>query len=167
MLIRRSIYLFVPLLFIFTSCGQDEAQIQFERDAYGQPSGYTHTSGTGEIDEDNIDEDDWNISPFFSGLVYSVDPVYPNPVLANDRLTLQISLAGINDIQRVLVYAFDHQIQSLKPVADYPGPIPAVIILSIDARLIPFNAQDPLGLHRLIVTDERENVITYGDVQIM
>src|SRR5699024_8848728 len=125
----------------------DEAQIQFEREAFSQPSGYTHTSGTGAVDEEKIDEDDWRISPFFSGLVYSVDPVYPNPVLSNDRLTLQISLAGINDVQRIHVYAFHYQLQSLRRVADYPGPIPSVIILTINARQIPNNPQDPGGLH--------------------
>ena len=51
------------------------------------------------------------------------------------------------------------------PVADYPGPIPSIVILSLDAGTIPFHREN-LGLHRLIVTDERENVITYGDVLI-
>src|SRR5690625_1028728 len=88
MAFRRALYMIVPLLFLL-SCGQDEAQLQFEREAFGEPSGFTKTSGTGEIDRENVDEDDWRISPFFSGLVYSVDPIYPNPVLSNDRLTLQ------------------------------------------------------------------------------
>lgn len=164
--IRHFCTMIVPLLCFFVACGQDEAQIQFERDAYSQPSGYTHTSGTGAVDEDNIDSDDWRISPFFSGLVYSIDPVYPNPVQSNDRLTLQINLAGMNDVQRIHVYSIDKQMLPLKYVDSYPGPIPSVIILTINARQIPVNPQNPKGLHRLLVTDERENVITYGDVQI-
>lgn len=165
MAFRRALYMIAPLLFLL-SCGQDEAQLQFEREAFGEPSGFTKTSGTGEIDRENVDEDDWRISPFFSGLVYSVDPIYPNPVLSNDRLTLQISLAGINDIQRIQVYSFSYQLQASILVEVYPGPIRSIVILSLDAGTIPFHRENPLGLHRLIVTDERENVITYGDVLI-
>src|SRR5690625_3383736 len=123
MAFRRALYMIVPLLFLL-SCGQAEAQLQFEREAFGEPSGFTKTSGTGELDRENVDEDDWIISPFFSGLVYSVDPIYPNPVLSNDRLTLQISLAGFNDIQRIQAFSFTYQLPPSMPVADRPGLIP-------------------------------------------
>lgn len=166
MALKHYLKIIVPLLVLITACSQNSAQNDFEREAFSPPSEITRTNGNGEVDENHIDENDWRIAPFFSGLVFTVSPAFPNPVLTNDHITLNMSLVGINDIQRILVYALSNYVQAERIVADYPGPILSNVIITINASQVVDNPQDPQGVYRLVATDERGNVITYGDVKI-
>lgn len=154
------------IVFGILGCSQNNAQREFEQEAYKLPNGITQTDSQGNIDEEHVDTDDWRISPFYIGVVTLVEPVFPNPVLTNDRLTLSISLVGINDIQRIMVYSLNENYIQPKFVTEYPSPILSFVTISISPLEIAFNTTNPQGLYRIVVEDERRNVITYGDVQI-
>lgn len=161
------VFLVLLILFSFIGCNQNNAQLEFEQKAYTTlPENFTRTTSQGDLDEDHIDINDWRVSPFYEGLVLAIDPIYPNPVLTNDRLTLQISLVGINDIQRIMIYSMNENYTQPKFVTEYPSPILSFVTISISPQDIIFETTSPQGLYRIIVEDERRNVITYGDVQI-
>ncbi len=155
------------VLFIITGCAQNDAQREFEEQAFTFDDNITQTNGQGEIIDNNEDPDDWRTAPFFSGLVF-VDPIFPNPVLTNDRLTLNILIAGNDAVSGLRIYSYpgisrprvvyDDDVRRPLP----PGTI-SVSLNPLDLTATPENAQ---GTYRLVILDANENVITYGDVRI-
>jgi len=82
-----SIPVFLCFLLFSASCTRNNAQRDFEQDAYMEPAGYTSAERPTELT--SVDEDDWRTSPLFQGLV-KVYPAYPNPVSTNEQFFLEI-----------------------------------------------------------------------------
>lgn len=162
---HATVLLFFALL-LFTGCSQNDAQREFEEQAFTFDDNITETKGSGEIIEGNEDPDDWRTAPFFSGLVF-IDPIYPNPVLTNNRLTLNILITGNDAVSRLRVYSYP-EFTRPRPVYNDPrSPLPpgtlSISLNPLDLSPTPENAS---GIYRIVVLDGRENVITYGDVRV-
>jgi len=160
---------FFIFLFIFfvSGCSQSDDQRKFEQEAFQLPEGITQTNGRGQVVNDNVDPDDWRVAPFFQGVV-QVDPAYPNPVLTNDRVTLDIHITGLDAVSGIQIHAL-HNINQLSPTiySDNRSPIPpGLLSISINPLNIPQTPENPQGRYRIIVFDRNYNVITYGDIEI-
>lgn len=163
--------LLLPVLFIIalTSCGQDDDQREFEQEAFQLPEGITETDFDGTVISE--DPDDWRTSPFFQGLVF-VDPAFPNPVSIGDQLSLEIDIAGIDAVSGLTVAvliedAANAQFRTLYTDSQNPLP-PGLTSVSINpVELGRFNnPESARGIHRLIIYDNRQNIISYGDVRV-
>lgn len=158
----------VLLLFLMmtTGCSQNDAQREFEEQAFTFDERITQTNGSGQIVDENIDEDDWRTAPFYSGLVF-VDPIYPNPVLTNDRLTLNILITGNDAVSGLRIYSYPGFSRPRIVYDDVRRPLPpgtiSVSLNPLDLTPTPESAQ---GTYRIVVLDANENVISYGDVRI-
>ena len=156
---------FFVFLFIFfaAACSQSGDQREFERQAFQLPDGITQTNGSGEIVNDNVDPDDWRVAPFFQGLVI-VDPAFPNPVMTNQQLAIRVHLPFIENITHLDVYV-------LRNLNDYQFLRRQTAMTLVDIILDPLDdiaqfSENPLGLYRIIIFDNNDNVITYGDIEI-
>lgn len=159
------------ILFLFAAagCGQDDDQREFEREAYQLPDGITETEGNGTIISE--DPDDWRTSPFFQGLIF-VEPAFPNPVTISDLLNIEIDVTGFDAVSGLTVAvlienAANAQFRPLFTVNQNPLP-PGFTSININPlELGRFNTPESArGLHRLIIFDNRQNIISYGDVLV-
>lgn len=165
---------YISILMIFTfiaaaGCGQDDDQREFEQEAYQLPEGITETEGNGTIISE--DPDDWRTAPFFGGLI-TVEPIYPNPVSVSDQLSLDISVTGIDAVSGLTVAvlienAANAGFRSLYSVSQNPVP-PGLTSIPINPlELGRFNSPESArGIHRIIIFDNRQNIISYGDVRV-
>ena len=160
---------FIVFLFIFfvSGCSQSDDQREFERDAFNIPEGFTQTNGRGEIVDDNIDPDDWRIAPFFQGLISFNRYPHPNPVLTNDRITIEFFVTGVDAVSGIRVFAV-HNINNLSFLyEDNRTPLPTGLhSISLNPLQIAQTPENPQGLYRIVIEDGNRNVITYGDVKI-
>lgn len=161
--VRTVLVLFLVITF---GCSQNDAQREFEQQAFTFDERITQTNASGQIIDENIDEDDWRTAPFFSGLVF-IDPIYPNPVLTNDRLTLNILITGNDAVSGLRIYSYPGFTRPRIVYDDVRRPLPpgtvSVSLNPLDLTSTPESAQ---GTYRVVVLDANENVISYGDVRI-
>ena len=164
---KKNLFL-LPLCFLLliTACSQSDDQREFEQQAFSTPEGFTETKSNGEIVEGRADPDDWRVSPFYRGLI-DVFPPYPNPVLTNERVTFEVSVAGIDAVDGFRVYAF-YRGSSLFPLfPEFQRPLPpGLLSISLNPLDIAEIRENPQGLYRIIVLDAEGNVITYGDIRV-
>lgn len=158
----------VSLIFLLIiSCNQNDEQREFEQKAISLPENITATNANGAIVEGGEDPDDWRIAPLFQGVV-SLEPLpYPNPLLTNQRLTLNIFVTGVDGVAglRVLVLYNENSIRPVYELATSPLPT-GLTSISLSAGDIAQFDDNPEGLYRIIVEDRQRSIITYGDVRI-
>jgi hypothetical protein len=162
-------FVIILSVFLMLGCGQDDDQRQFEQEAFQLPGGITETEGNGSIVSE--DPDDWRIAPFFQGLI-SIEPIYPNPVSIGDQLSLDINVLGIDAVSGLTVAVLNEDaanapFRSLYTVNQNPLP-PGLTSIPINpVELGRFNnPESARGIHRLIIYDGRQNIISYGDVLV-
>ena len=159
----------ILLIFILAGCGQDDEQREFEQEAFQLPEGITETEGNGTIISE--DPDDWRTSPFFQGLIF-VEPAFPNPVSTSDQLSLEIEVSGIDAVSGLTVAvliddAANAGFRTLYTNSQSPYPTGLTSIPINPIELGRFNTPESArGLHRLIIFDNRQNIISYGDVLV-
>lgn len=161
--------LFCTMALLFFSCGQDDEQREFEQKAFQLPEGITETEANGTIISE--DPDDWRTSPFFQGLVY-INPPFPNPITIGNQLNIEVEVSGIDAVSGLTVAVLFEvgagaQFRPLYTVNQNPLP-PGLTSISINpVELGRFNTiESARGIHRLIIYDNRENIISYGDVRV-
>lgn len=160
-----SVLLLFTLIVIY-GCTQNDAQREFEEQAFTFDDNITQTNGRGEVVDNNEDPDDWRTAPFFSGLVF-VDPIFPNPVLTNDRLTLNILITGNDAVSGLRIYSYPGFSRPRVVYDDVRRPLPpGTISVSLNPLDLTPTPESAAGIYRLVVLDANENVITYGDVKI-
>lgn len=153
--------LFINLI-ILSGCSQNSDQREFEQQAFSEPSDITVTNQNGEVI--SRDPDDWRIAPFFQGDIELISPPFPNPVLTNDRLTINVQ---INFLERISgIYIRVYRPPSFYQIDDRAQVTTGITTFTIDPIQIAGGNPNPQGRYRIIIQDENENVITYGDVEI-
>ncbi len=170
--LKSTLYAFLMamlLLFSAAACGQNDDQRDFEREAFSLPDGITETDERGQIIDGNEDPDDWRIAPFFAGLVF-IDPLPgPNPVPIGDRITFEISSPFIDGISFLEIIVLIQDGTNFQPRSVY-GPARFELSESISIDPVLFGrtgtAESARGLHRIILLDGRDAVISYGDVLV-
>jgi len=156
----------ILLIVMAAGCSQNRDQRDFENQAFRSPDGFTQTSPSGEVLDS--DPDDWRIAPFFQGLV-EVRPAYPNPVQTTGQVKIDVEVTGIEAVSglRLVVFYFD---DTIEPVyIDQRAPLPpGLSVINVNPiELGRFNTvESALGLHRVILMDGNENIITYGDIKV-
>jgi len=160
-----SIPIILGILLLTASCTRNNAQRDFEQDAYMEPAGYTAAESPTELT--SIDEDDWRTSPLFQGLV-KVYPAYPNPVSTNEQFFLEIESL------------FTNSINGIEIVVRYPNnrPFPIYQEFETDINGLKTILLDPLelgmdgspeaarGLKRIFIFDGNGQMISYGDIEV-
>lgn len=160
-----AICLIAILFYLLSGCNQNSDQREFERAAFSAPSGITETNERGEIINNNNDPDDWRISPFFQGDVDLIPPPFPNPVQSNDIITIDIQVHFLDRISGISLRVY--QPPNMYPVDERTQITTGTTTFKINPLLIsPPNQTNPAGIYRLIIQDETQNVITYGDIEI-
>ena len=158
-----TLYFLLLILTVFgTVCTNNDAQNKFEALAYALPSNYTETDFQGNTVRE--DSDDWRISPFYLGLV-DVEPIFPNPIGYGNNATLDVNVNGVSfsSIMEVgyLTEANNFiDLQILDVASDFE-------ILSFTINTNQFGtATAARGIHRLLLIDGNQRIISYGDLLI-
>lgn len=152
---------------LFYGCAQSSAQRDFENEAFRFPDNITETTPNGSLIENGqVDPDDWRIGPDYQGLI-EVEPAYPNPVNIDGNMFIQVDFLFSISVSKLIVFAF--QDPSLPVfVQDFQqNSNSGVEVLNVPPS--QFAAGSGVGTtpyYRIIITDENENVITYGDVEV-
>jgi hypothetical protein len=158
---------FSLVIAILTGCSQNDSQREFEREAFNLASGITQTNERGEIVEGNLDPDDWRIAPFFQGLVI-VDPAFPNPVLSNGRVFINVQVTGIDAVSGLVVYVLHEAGNVPRFIYEEPSRplMTGLYTISLNPLSIAQFQENSQGIYRIILEDFNRNIITYGDIQI-
>ena len=164
----KNIYLqnaFILLFFviILSGCNQNSDQREFEQQAFSEPSGFTETDQNGVV-IGSPDPDDWRIAPFFQGDIELISPPHPNPVLSNNDLIINIQVNFLDRISGIFIRVY--RAPRFYEIDARPQIPTGTTTFTIRADIIAGDNTNPQGLYRIIIQDENENVITYGDVKI-
>lgn len=158
----------VLFLVILAGCKPSEDQILFEQEAFRPPSNITTTNERGIVQSE--DPDDWRIAPMFYRLV-RVNPIFPNPTSGND-LRLQIYIERTEavfgmEIVRIDPRNYPHRFISLYRNNQAPMQ-PGMININIPFQVMfpQHPGYDERGIHRILIYDGRNNLISYGDVRL-
>lgn len=163
-----ALLLLATILFLST-CTKNDAQRDFEREAYRLPQNYTQTSHTGAVI--SLDEDDWRTSPLFEGLVV-VNPPFPNPVNTNENVQFELEVTGVQSVSGLEVIV---QFDDADPSSGFKSLY--FETQTLDPGLTTFRinplelgrtdvAESARGLHRIYIFDGSQNMISYGDIQV-
>ncbi len=160
--------IFSGLFFLFGSCAQTDAQREFENRALNPPQNITQMTEGGNRVENGNDPDDWRTSPMYRGLVEIVTPAYPNPVDLNSPLILEIENKGFETLSGIEVYVFreNYRNQILLYSSLDSSIDPGLITIQLSPTQFGDGSQTS-GLYRLLIYDGRQNVLSYGDVEVL
>ncbi|MGK7369754.1 MAG: hypothetical protein ACNS64_06030 [Candidatus Halalkalibacterium sp. M3_1C_030] len=152
---------------ICVACSQSDAQRDFENRAFQAPQNITETTANNElVDGGDVDPDDWRIGPDYRGLI-EVDPIYPNPVLIDDFLFLELEFQFESRIRGLKIFAFRDPGINIQQVEEINRELNTFETLQISPSLFAGSTGVGLvSLYRIVVTDLNENVLTYGDVEV-
>lgn len=140
--------------------GTSEEQLAFREAAYQVPQGYTAVAADGDVI--STDADDWRTAPVYAGRFYVEIPPSPNPVTADESMSMTVFVDGgvIGGLSLYRVNALG----DLQRVERVPGATrTGLYTLVLDGGEL-IDAET--GLVRLVILDGREEVVTYGDVQV-
>ncbi|MGB0346578.1 MAG: hypothetical protein ACPGGA_03775 [Balneolaceae bacterium] len=155
--------LFIAFYLLIVSCTNDDAQQKFESQAYGEASNYTETNFQGDIVR--ADSDDWRISPLYVGLA-SVQPVFPNPVQYGSNINLEVELNGA-PVSTIIELGYLNESNAWFPlqIQDITSDFELVTFF-INTRQFGNSAEQARGIHRLLLFDGNQRLISYGDLLI-
>ncbi|MDZ7715655.1 MAG: hypothetical protein U5J95_05520 [Balneolaceae bacterium] len=152
---------------LLISCSKSNDQRKFEKQALSFPENITEYNANGQPIENRDDPDDWRIGPDFSGLIKIQTPAHPNPVNLNSSITIDIDVAGFEAINGLEIYVFRDPANLIGPIfiSDQSPLPPGVTTVILDPSQF---AQSGSGsqLYRILIYDNRENLISYGDLQV-
>lgn len=148
------------------SCATSTDQRDFERDALQDPAGITRTNAQGQVESQ--DDDDWRIAPLFQALI-EVRPPFPNPATVGDRITFEISVTGVQAIEGIIVFERlnNGNLSELFTTVDTQSST-TFIVFELDPLLLQNfgNGNGQIGLHRILIYDFNNQLISYGDIEI-
>lgn len=151
------------------SCSStDDAQREFEREAFRTPSGITETDGSGNII--STDPDDWRVGPLFAGFVEVQQPAYPNPT-TGQIVTIELLITGLGAVNGLDVLTLDDRNFFRRLFFDERRPLPVGFtqIIINPVQFAPGGSgtiSGARGLHRVFIFDGRDNLISYGDIRV-
>jgi hypothetical protein len=154
------------VLFLTYGCSSaDDAQRQFENEAFREPANFTRTDHSGTIIEE--DPDDWRVGPLFQGFV-EISPAYPNPT-TGELVTTEMLVTGLQAVNGLEVVRLDNRGNFRLLYLDDRIPMPTGFsMITFDPQLFSESESisDARGLHRVFIFDNRRNLISYGDLKI-
>ncbi len=160
---------FLLILFIGIACSQSDAQREFENEAFMTPQNITETTPDGNLVENgSVDPEDWRIGPDYRGLI-RIDPAYPNPVNLNSNLLIQVDFLFSSPVSELIIYVFQDPTLETRFITSFEqSSLGNIDVLNIPAPQIALpSGVGTSSVYRILITDENENIITYGDVEII
>ncbi len=164
----RNCFIFFAAALLISACSQSSAQRDFENEAFRFPDNITETTPNGSLVENGqVDPDDWRIGPDYQGLI-DVDPAYPNPVNLDGNMRIKVEFPFINSVSGLIVFAFQDPTQPIL-VQDFQlNSASSVEVLNIPpSQFVSGTGVGNSPFFRILITDENENVITYGDIEVV
>ncbi|MEX0779158.1 MAG: hypothetical protein WD491_08440 [Balneolales bacterium] len=152
---------------LISGCSRNEDQVQFEREAFITPEGFTEANSLREIVGPE-DPDDWRISPMFQGFLEVKVPAHPNPT-QGDFVHIELLIYGIESINGLMVESVNERNEFQQLYFHGRGTLePGILTISFDPiRFSPSRVySDARGLNRVLIYDQNDNLITYGDVMV-
>ena len=153
-------------LFALLSCSESEEQREFERQAFQTPANITETDAQGNVS--SRDEDDWRIAPMFQALI-EVRPPFPNPLPISEQITFEISVTGVQSIEGIRVFELldNGNLLELFNTVDTSSST-TFIVFTLNGQEFQNlgGGNGARGLHRIIIYDFNNNIITYGDILV-
>lgn len=166
-LINKYNPVFLSLLcLLFFACAKSDDQRRFEDEAFVQPQGITQTTADGSIVSD--DPDDWNVGPMYQSLIIVDQPAFPNPVDYNSNFTIRINLQTPDAVNQMIFYSFRYPTELNGPIYELDqSRLQLFNSVTIPASSIADQgAAGAAGTYRILIYDGRDNLITYGDVEL-
>lgn len=151
--------------FLVLSCTRNDAQRDFEKEAYSAPNNYTETTSQGAVK--SADEDDWRTSPLFQGLIEIVPP-FPNPVQTNQAVQFEVEVTGVQSINglEVLVRLPDNSFRSLYQSNQTLQPGLTTFQINPIEFALNGNPEGARGLNRVYIFNASSQMISYGDIMV-
>ncbi len=156
-MIRHPTVLLILVCLTLAGCSGNEDE--FRDRLFAEPSGIVETDDDGDVIDWPSTEMDWETSPRYVGVLI-FDPAYPNPATPSTTIKIPVTVRTsdfrgglyIDWIRDGLIYRLRDY-----PFVDEPG----YFVLELDAALF-----GTTGLFRVLITDARAEVISYGDILI-
>ncbi|WP_350200148.1 hypothetical protein [Gracilimonas sp.] len=154
-------------MLMLASCTRNDAQREFEKEAYSFPANFTETTNQGVVQ--NLDEDDWRTSPLFQGLIEIVPP-YPNPVLTSQNIQFEVNVTGINSVTGIQVWTELPNGRQQIIYEDFETLQPGLTTFQIDPILLSWDSNNSpegaRGLNRVYIFNANQQMISYGDIMV-
>lgn len=164
----KNIIGFLLITLVSVACSQSDAQREFENQAFSTPQNITETTSSGDlVDGGDTDPDDWRVGPDYRGLVEVGKPAYPNPVLIDDFIFIELDFGFESRIRGLRIFAFSDPNVNIQQIDEITRELSTIETLRISPSL--FAGSTGVGLasvYRIVITDQNENVLTYGDVEV-
>lgn len=167
-----STFLLLIVAVLFLGCSKSDDQLQFEREALSQPQNITETDGNGNI-TGTSDPDDWRIGPMYrgriniGGLSDSQVP-FPNPVAFNSTLHIYLTQLTPDEISTLEIYKLtefnNRQVVRLYDEFEINSTFNDLRIPA--SKIADGEGSGASGIYRILIYDGRENLISYGDVEV-
>jgi hypothetical protein len=151
------------------SCSKSDDQREFENAALSVPQGITEMTARGTPVPDKGDPDDWRVSPMYRGLIDIEMPASPNPVALNSSLRIDLYITSLETISALEVFAFELPGSLYGPIFNQENLSSTTLVsINLNAAVVANSSpgSQASGLYRILIYDGRQNLITYGDVQI-
>jgi len=163
---RSYVTLLAVSILLLIGCGKSDDQKEFEEQAYSTPAGITETTANAQQDPISVDPDDWQISPMYRGFVQFETLPYPNPVVRNNATRFDLNVTGIESVPGLFIFIYDSASDRLiQEIYREPDSLPTGNkSITLDTSTFPLNMAN--GLYRIILFDGRDNVISYGDIEV-
>jgi hypothetical protein len=162
-MIKKAKWSFIFVLLLL-GCREDQDQLSFEQRALSAPVGITETDQNGRVI--SRDRDDWNPAPLYDTFV-EIRPAFPNPT-TGERINLEIILSGTHNFRRFDVFFFNARVPPRLISSVQVNANQFVTTIQIDPIALSNNSiySGAIGIHRIIVYDQQNNIITFGDVRV-
>lgn len=157
--------LFLCFILLMVSCTRNDAQREFEKQAYSLPDNFTETTNQGVIQ--NVDEDDWRTSPLYQGLVEIVPP-YPNPANTSQAIQFEVNVTGVNSLNGIIVMTRFNDNNFRTMYQDFESLPQGLTTFQINPiEFAEFgNVEGARGLNRVYIFSGNQQMISYGDIMV-
>ncbi len=157
-------------VFICIQCTSNHRQRDFEKQALSKPSGIQEMTADGKHKSGSkSDPSDWRTAPMFTGLFEVTTSAYPNPAAYNSSFTILVNVKALNAVSGLSVYAFQ-QPGDFRPAAPFQVKHLTTGLNTITIFPKEFARKGGTGnygnIYRIILMDNQQNIITYGDIRV-
>lgn len=161
----NSLSLLILLIATVLGCTRNDAQRDFEQEAYSSANNYTETTSQGAVV--STDEDDWRTSPLFQGLI-EINPPFPNPVVTSQYVQFEVGVTGVQSVSgiEVLVRLDDGSFRSLYQSFETLQPGTTVFQINPIEFGINGTPEGARGLNRVYIFNGNNQMISYGDIMV-
>ncbi len=155
---------------LLLGCSKSDEQQQFEEEALNPPfTGITEmTEHCKQTEGGETDQNDWRVSPDFSGLITIQCGAYPNPVQFDQNFRIDIEIPYTETVDLLAFYAIDPNAvdQNMIFLKEETNLSIQDSYLLNSGYFANNSGVSTSNVYRILIYDGRDNLISYGDVQV-